>query len=881
MIQIINPEHKAVLFDLETWSDNPFIHRDARRDAKRSQPLRSILWLCGVLTIFCFSELWGLNRLHIAHLDHIWVIGGDPITALVAVFCGIHMLFIIGSVQKLTLRMIASEISQNTFPSLILLPISPFQMVLQSCCYPWLAGMRMALVLLPVYIFFVGLGGLSWLDLWMLYLVFALVSFSVPRWNKPALGDSSGQTPEVGSQQIGVLLRQNIQSSQPAGGVPVFGQWLSTAMMVPFLAVPLTGSMQGISGLARYVPESLLNISLLSFLSWPLMAARGFITPFDWFGHPVYPVVFCLIFFVLSRYCQIVKVVEYLQSGRYSDLSDQNTYHDRQNLEGLIKLGSALVLIGYLWKWGVADGGLRFISASQVGPLAGQEGMLLLILGVTMWQRCLSRAGSLGTWLRESSLQGRKSVLKQVSFKSALRYLLLPIVSGVLLYTICCLFAISAPFPGGFGILCLKVILIGLAGMLLHFGSKIALGSILSLLGYLFLPAVVMRPQQFHMLGYFSPALGMISLANQNLFHASQILSPGDFWWKWVVYPAVPGLLLAVAGIVIASRSVRSQTAKISPILRDPTQVGSEVYLDIQTSETAAASKEDTPIGLQIIHTIQKLSDNAVLCKQLRTGLRGKLSAHAMQKSLLVFAGITAAAWLFVPQLPIVFGSSLANMLYGSTFSFRYGSSHDIAGGVMGTWYIGGLFTAGISSLAILPLVFAVEREKSTLDFLLTTPMSSASIVFGKASGLFITAGLGTWIISLWTMILSISFMTLIDPMRLLLGWLIMFGVTLLIVCTIGLFAIAVASIMPKLITIRGSAVFNMFVIYGFMFGPQVLRAMNFQYLPFQDWTPSQIAAAVTIVLITLDSLFLLLSIWGVRRMRRADISFGITSRIS
>ncbi len=881
MNSIINPEHQSVIFDPETWFDNPYIKRDARRDAKRNQPFKSLLWLCGVLTVLCFAELYGLSLLHNSHLDHIWMIGGDPITALAAVFCGIHTLFIIGAAQKLTLRMITTEISQNTFSSLILLPSSPFKMIFQSVCYPWLAGMRIAFIMLPVYLIFVGLGGISWSDLCMLYLVYALISYSVPRWNKPALGDSLAQMPESGAQQFTAALRQNMNSSQPAGGVPVFGQWLSMSMMIPFLSLPLAGSLQGVTNLARYIPESLIDLSFISFLSWPLLLARGLIVPFDWFGHPVIPLFFCLGFFLLSRYCQMVKVVEFLQTGSYRELANLPTYQSRQNLEGLIKIGSTLVLIGYIWKWGVEDGGLGFISSLPAGRLAGQQGMLLVIMGITMWQRCLGRAGILGGWIRESASDGNKTVLRRVPLKSALRYLLIPILSGLLLYTFSCLLALHTPFPPGFSTLCIKIVLIGMAGMLLHLGAKAALGSVLSFAGYLILPAVILRPIQFHNLGYLSPSLGLINIANHNLFHASQILGANDHWWKWVLYCGTPGVIFTFIGAAIAVRAVKKSSAEKTPFVADPTQVGSEVFLDQQSSDISASAKEDTPLGLAIIKFIQRLSDNAVISKQLRIGLRGKLSINSVQRSMLIFLGVTAAAWFFFPQIPIVFGSYIANLLYGNVLNMRQGSATEIAAGLLGTWYIAQLFSAGLSAISILPLVFAVEREKSTLDFLLTTPMSAFSIVSGKASGLFITTSLGAAVIAVWTLVLSLVFVTILDPIHLLLGWLIMALVTFTVVCTIGMLAIAVASLLPKLITIRGSAVFNMLIIYGFMFGPQVLRAMNFQFFPFQTWNSRQISAAVISFLFLLNALFLMVSIWGVKRMRKADISFGITSRTS
>ena len=187
---LLSPDHTATLTDPRTWKDNPFVARDMRRDIKKRQPFISFCWMCGILILvapWTASMIWtAQSALGTTPL----FIGGDLGTGLCVVISGVHVWFIIGAARKHTGRLFTEESNQNTLSSLLMLPISPFQILVQTMAYPWMAAMRLAVALLPIYGFCVGIDGPTWLELAMLYLVFAIAALSVPFWKRPALSEN-------------------------------------------------------------------------------------------------------------------------------------------------------------------------------------------------------------------------------------------------------------------------------------------------------------------------------------------------------------------------------------------------------------------------------------------------------------------------------------------------------------------------------------------------------------------------------------------------------------------------------------------------------------------------------------------------------------------
>src|SRR5579871_4864549 len=129
-MRLLSKQHTSALLDVQTWFDNPFVRREARRDMKRNQPTKSIFWMALTLLLVGGVASWGLDALAHTRIGIPWFLGGDRLTALCIVTCGIHVWFIVGTSQKHTMLMLSQEAFRNTLMHLLMLPRSPFQVLL-------------------------------------------------------------------------------------------------------------------------------------------------------------------------------------------------------------------------------------------------------------------------------------------------------------------------------------------------------------------------------------------------------------------------------------------------------------------------------------------------------------------------------------------------------------------------------------------------------------------------------------------------------------------------------------------------------------------------------------------------------------------------------
>ena len=427
-MHLLSPDHEAALRDPLTWRDNPFIRREAQRDRKRKQPYKQLAWMCLFLLILCGLGYWGLWALIAAKKTIPWFLGGDLGTAVCALIAAVHVYYVMGTSTKHTLTLFTQEAARQTLSHLLLLPISPFQLLLQTMVYPWLVAMRTAILLLPVYVFCVGMGGVGWGDILMLYVVFGIVALSVPAWRRPALSDAvaSGQVslqPQA-QNQMGLAGAATGTGNQTNSNVAAAGQansnsqggWtmlLVIPVMISFFAALSSG--KGIAGwyteLREYVPDSVLVLMPTSMFTWPLMLARAFVTPFNWYGFGIVPLPFVLFSTLGARYLQLARTAEYLQVGTYRDLALLPTYQPRRKWEVIFRLANLFIVIGYLWKWLIWRGGLASIAGSTT---SGLEGFLFLLLLVGIWIM-LWRAGMVGRWLGASKVPENATVLGKIA----------------------------------------------------------------------------------------------------------------------------------------------------------------------------------------------------------------------------------------------------------------------------------------------------------------------------------------------------------------------------------------------------------------------------------------------------------------------------------
>lgn len=899
MFPLLSPEHRGALTDPQTWVDNPFVRREMGRDRKKQQPTRSFAWMCGTLLILGGAGLWGLSLLATHGFGNTWVSGGDLGVTLCILICGIHIYYVVGATQKHTLRLIADEISKNTFPCLMLLPASRFELVLQAMVYPWCVGMRAALVLLPLYALCVGLGGVSWLDVVMLYVVFALSAVSVPRWSRPALHEdiaTSIPTAEVPPWMV----RSGAGGSTPqsANQNSSFGQWASMAcLFLLFGSIFNSARLSGIhTFIHRYAPESIFVLLPNSIFSWPLLVARGLITPFDWYGLPIPPLPFVLFFFFFNRYTQLVRVSEWLQVGRYRDLVALSTYLPRRRLEGKLIFGQAYVGIGYIWAWAVRDGGLTLV-AGQAGEqkASGLIGLAYLFVLASVYFSGMARAGNLAGWHRARWENRERQAVPSLTAASAARYLAAPLLIGVALYLCCCVTAGVNPAPAGLMPLAGKMLLVGAAGMLLRYGA-LRLSSLGILLGLAVPPLVIGLYQsqaQIHVplkliyqLAYFSPLMGMVNLGNPTLLGmfgigVSGLLSPPLPWHHWLLYSGVGGGLLLIPALLENwLRRMPPKKGDLDPAARldmaviDPTLTGTEVFSDSPVAQKREADRTDSPAALLLIDIVQRVTDNGIAIREMRVRLRGKLMPVNLQRILFVLVAVALALYYLIPVVPETLGMGIARGMLNHT---DVGTAR--ACGILLIGYLVVILIAPFSGIGIFPYVFAVEQEKSTLGFTLTTPMRTSALAAGKAFGLLLVHGIALTGMLLWMLLLTLIFLPWVGVTYGLGVWGGVALSALMIHITLGLIALATASLFPGRLSAKVSGVMRVILIYVVIFGSQglgwLLRwiSVSLGIGPLELWLLSlSLGAVISVVCIVI-------SIWAIERLRHKDFFEASTKR--
>lgn len=887
---LLSPLHTAALTDPQTWSDNPFVSRERRRDVKRKQPTKLYAVMAVMMCVLLGLGIAGLWAAMKHHLRIPWFLGGDVGTVLCILIVGLHIWFVSGSSANRSLLMLVQEASRDTLSSLLLLPMSPFQLLLQAGIYPWLVGMRTAFALLPLYVFCVALDGISWLDLVMLYVVFGMAAVSFPIWRRPILSETAlvaaptQTTPGVNAAaaQAAMGAPPTTSGVQATNASNTSGGWMTLFFMLPMVLTMFAFLIgRGPAGmrdaLSPYFPDNLLGLMLPSMLSWPLLVARGLITPFAWFGWHVAPLPFVLVFFLLTRYLQLVRTSEFLSVGTFRDLAAHPTYLRRRKAEGAVRIAQAFVAVGYLWIWAVRDGGLGFLvqtSGKINPPVAGLTGFVYLLLFGTI-ARGLFRVCQLGGWQR--GVRAARVAVRAIRPQAALRYLVEPFLFFCLFLPACALAAGVNPFTPALLTLMGRMLAVGLAGMLLNYGASRLTGALAPLLGIAIAAIWTVLLTGYHFtvvqpLEYLSASLGLLYLGHAPWNPIGSLFEPGVVWWRWPLMCGSIGLILTLTAVAMRIRVASVLPENVAPVLLDPTRVGEEVFTDPPLALKGERPKlSDTPLALRLITALQRAWDNAVMVRELRVRLRGKLEFTSVRAIVFILIAVTVTCYQGLPVVPLLFGGAMAKALFGTQTT---------GGAILCCFYIVLLFRALIGGFTTFQ-AFMVERDKSTLGFLLLTPMSALSIVFGKIAGILIPGGLFLATLGVWTLLLSLLNLPSLGPITLEVWGGMMLSVLMLIL-TLGTTTLAVASIFPKIpMQYAGclwAVMLQVIVQGGINLGRYMVPLIStindrFGLSGSELWMLSIVSS----MLLTL--LAILLAVAGVRRMRAKDLTFAASKK--
>jgi len=834
-------EHFALLFDPQLWGDNPFRTRDARRDARHNQSWNTLIWLC--ITLFFFGLIFFES---IAIQYQIWhsnshMMGGDIAIDSAIMLSGIHIWFIVRAGQRYAVRMLAREVSQDQMIGLLMLPSDRFRILAQASVYPWFAAMRIAVALLPAYVFLTTLNGPTWQDLFGLYIVFALAGVSLPVWRRPALSaeigivSSTQSTPgiEFEATWSGVLKRL-FRQAMMGGWIVGIGMFF----LFVFLAYQ-TRDPDTLERLETYIPRSVLLLMPYFIVSWPLLLARILVTPFNWFGTPLAPLPFVVMGFLLYRYLQLAHTAEFLSVGAYRELATLPSYLPRRRMELALNGATTLFVTGYLWRWAVIDGGLTSLTGRTiVNAQSGLAGFaLLLSFLVAVWG--VGRAGALGEWLHLKRFRPAEGALRQFSARSALRFLAEPFGLGLGFYLLCCLFSGTTPFPTEVVTPVSTALLVALSGMAFYFGARFLMGS------------------------YAQVCLLLVPLAiwGPPVFRQTQLLCLAFLG---------SGLAFALGAALLPGSKERAQyETAASPL--DSTRFGDEVFRDFQTERKTINAQRDSPLTLAFISALEKAYDNAITTKELRTRLRGRLSVPTVELLFVAMLVVSLVAGLILPGFASM-GSGMAELLFGPLPAYTF---PDLFANILGVWYIALLCVAYSSGYSILPRVFDQEREKSTLGFLLATPMNASSIAFGKLVGLTLTDGLAVWMIGLWTLAMSLPLAILLRSPGVFLGWAEVMLTAVTLQVTVGAIMLAMGSMFPRLTMIRFNGCLRIIVLLMLIQIISLFWSIIFVILKFLDWSDFTFWLAFLGICALVTAFALLLAVSAISGMRRRDVALA------
>ena len=277
----------------------------------------------------------------------------------------------------------------------------------------------------------------------------------------------------------------------------------------------------------------------------------------------------------------------------------------------------------------------------------------------------------------------------------------------------------------------------------------------------------------------------------------------------------------------------------------------------------------ETPIARAIVETLQKVMDNAISTNELRVRLRGKWDTLPMLGVAIGLVVVTMALMGAIPGLAEAFGRENANWLFGAHFS---AIGHRFADTLVCLLFPLVLVSPFIG-FALLT-AFSAERAKSTLVFLLTTPMPVGQIVFGKAAGILLPSVLLIGSLSAWVLALSLVGLPWIGVHGVVMCAAAIATAVLMLLGVSGL-ALAGASLFPRMTMASGGWVFGLLAYFGVQFGlVGMMDFWRFVYLSgFVLWGILAVAALLAaIVGFSLAAL-------GVQRMRYGDMNFGISTR--
>ena len=886
-------EHLAALTDKRLWFDNPLAVRDARREFRRNRVFYAILTLCIallVLLILCGRGLYFVIRFE-RHVPD-WL-GGNLATAIVIAISGVHFWWVARAAQRRVDGMLMREASLDSLTSLLMLPMSRLSLVLQAAAYPWMAAASVAILLLPIYMFCLGLEGITWTELFSLYSLFALASVAMPGFRRPALSGNVGATmlnqvidnpntePDSGTTPI---RKRGVKPG--LGALTLIG--IIPAGFVLFSLVAGFGRGQLYGSLANYVPNSILSLLPSSIISLPFMMARAMVTPFGFFQWSIIPLPVVVALVLLRKYLNLVRTSEFLSVGTYRDLAALPTYLPRRRAELVYRALFIIVTAGFVWPWAVRDNGLGFLTPNPTAADAGVFGFVFLAL-FTAAAWAVVRGGLLGAWMRPFSAS--EETRRTVNFGSSAWYLAAPFALTAVVTVLCLLFGGQFTISLHTKPMVMHILAISLGAVLMNIGLRRSTGQF-GLAALLIPAAALWGPKLMHPLIYLSPVFGVVSQGPRNVFGLSNPAGPlysAAPYWQWVVVDSAAGLLMFGAAQAMTLISLRRQVAKqpdssemdASEAVYDPTVLGSDVFADAGHHRQENLTQSDSPLSLYVVNAVGRCVDNAVVTRDLRGRLRNRLTAS---KVAYLFATVVVVSVIICLWLPFLAapGSGFADGLYGTLPPYRMlsnGTALQTLANIQGCLYIALSISAFMCGYSVLPRAFGMDKRKNTLSFLLTTPMSAWSIVSGKAFALTLTCGAAFWFCAAASLLFCFPVALLSGGLVSFGWWAAVFGSAFLGYAATAMVMLALGSLFPNLTAVRYNGCIRLVVLYFVYLAASTLMTIAGVFGWALHFSPSSMWGAYIAIVVGLIALSLMITTGAVSGMRKGDIDLKMANR--
>ena len=748
-------------------------------------------------------------------------VGGDYGTALAISFSGIHFWFIFRTSRSRIDGMLTREAALDGMTSLLMLPTNRMELVLQSAIYPTFCALMMAVLLLPVYLFCVGLGGLTWLELISLYGMYTLAAVATPVFSQPALSGSvsaSVTNPSEGpdtatsgthrKSMLGLTFKKGVNAAATLAALPV----MLFLFVATILAVISNGALQPFSGLAPYLPHGVIQLLPSMVISFPLIIARVMAEPLTWFGMHLCPLVPATLLVLAARALFTIRTAQFLSVGQYRELATLDTYRQWRTAMGLLFFAAALTVTGYLWPWAVRDGG--------AAGLVQMPGTALSEAGLRCFVYCVSFAAAvwtiissarIGNWMRAT--EEGTVVAKRLHLRATARFLLLPTMSAAAFMAVCLVLSGSLHVPAGTFTFEAHMAVITLV-------SSAAVWAIcrvhpaLMVVGFITTPTALYSTPSIKPLLYLSPTIGLLRQASSGSIGLQTNVKSPLFGTQavqpWLLSLSLLAVAMGVLGQVIFK--VRAKADLDMPAL-DPTEIGEEVFQDSSGSSLSgndSTAGKSSVLSEKFVLKLQRFLDNAVLTRDLRSWLRKRFTSSNMLLIVIATLALIAITILWVPELSTP-GTTLARSLDpdGPSQSIPHIIAQLIGCCNVGMWLLG--FRGGYTAL---PYAFGLDRRKTTLGFLLTTPLSTFEIVLGRAIAITIVCGAPLMYLMFVGMALCIPFAVLTHSVACFYTAFTAMGSVFLLFGAMSMASLALGTMFPNLLAVKFNGCIRLVILW-------------------------------------------------------------------